>query len=110
MNEFYNSYVRVYNVKSTLEKLHQRSANIALRRSLTECFLNTPMFPFSIIFPDDRKPAVCRDLLLCAVYCLSVNLLILVITNPTIGLNKIDQKTDFPYPISRFSPMYFATK
>lgn len=49
-------------------------------------------------------------LVLCAVYCLAVCLLNIVIINPIIGLNRIDQKTDFPYPISRFAPMYCATK
>ena len=48
--------------------------------------------------------------LLCAVYWTSIGLLIFVIISPIIGLNKIDQKTDFPYPISRFAPMCFAIK
>ena len=48
------------------------------------------------------------ECLFCTVYCLSVCLLKIVIINPIIGVSRIDQKTEFPYPISRFAPMYFA--
>jgi hypothetical protein len=39
---------------------------MALSRSLAEWFLVLRMFPFPIISPDDRKPAVGHDLLLYA--------------------------------------------
>jgi hypothetical protein len=56
------------------------------------------------------KPRIEFERVLCAVYLLSIGLLNIVIINPIIGLNRIDQKIEFPYPISRFAPMYCATK
>jgi len=46
----------------------QRSANMALSRQLTGRFLVIRMFPFPIISPDARKPAVSHDLLLATDY------------------------------------------
>jgi len=48
--------------------------------------------------------------ILFVVYLLSIGLLIIVIINPSIGVNNIHQKIDFPYPIFRFEPKYCPIK
>jgi hypothetical protein len=59
----------------------------------------------------DQKPLVAnKGQTVYAVYYFSIGLLILVMKKPIIGLSTIDHKIDLPYPISLFSPMYFAIK